>query len=113
MAAPMKDKKSSGKKRGQLDDSRDGVGLSAKKSKIEVKINWQTLSAVDCPHFFIYVSQLKDSDDDDEEEEISLSAKSKSKVLHNSAVDITADELVPLLTPENVANLVLLSMVRS
>ena len=58
--------------------------------------------------------QLKDEYDDDDEEDIGKvvsSSKPKSKILHNSAVDITADELVPLLSPENVANLVLLSMV--
>jgi len=52
---------------------------------------------------------LKDDSDDDDDDVIEK-PRTATK-LHNSAVDITADELVPLLTPENVANLVLLSMV--
>lgn len=45
------------------------------------------------------------------EEGASLSSSKIKPQHHASAIDITADELVPLLTPENVANLVLLSMV--
>jgi len=72
----------------------------------------------------ISLQQIKDDYDDDDSDEEKLgavagstaadSSKPSSMKAHHqaSAIDITADEIVPLLTPENVANLVLLSMVR-
>ncbi|CAK8690099.1 unnamed protein product [Clavelina lepadiformis] len=52
-----------------------------------------------------------DDDDDDDDDETANSTNPVYHLPHSSAIDITADELVPLLTAENVANLVLLSMV--
>ncbi|KAG8197327.1 hypothetical protein JTE90_013454 [Oedothorax gibbosus] len=53
-------------------------------------------------------SWKKNKDEDDEIKIIKVSGRDvKSK---NSAIDITADDLVPKLTPVNIANLVLVSM---
>ncbi|XP_056145427.1 symplekin [Lampris incognitus] len=51
-------------------------------------------------------------DDEDKEEPVPLSVSKPSAVpVAQSAIDLTAEFLHPLLTPENVANLVLISMV--
>ncbi|XP_073498173.1 symplekin isoform X1 [Phyllobates terribilis] len=51
------------------------------------------------------------ADDDDEKDTIPLTALPPAAPSTMSATDITADFLRPLLTPESVANLVLISMV--
>ncbi|KAM9440319.1 symplekin isoform 1-T1 [Clarias gariepinus] len=54
---------------------------------------------------------LMEDDDDKEEPAPIIAAKPLATTGTQSAIDITAEFLLPLLTPENVANLVLISMV--
>uniref|UniRef100_H2YTL8 Symplekin n=1 Tax=Ciona savignyi TaxID=51511 RepID=H2YTL8_CIOSA len=85
-----KDKKSSSKKRA-TDEMKGAVMSQSKKPKIEVG-----------------------GGDDDElsrDRKDVITSTSRSIQQHNAAIDMTADEILPLLTSENVANLVLLSMV--
>nr|XP_009860228.1 symplekin [Ciona intestinalis] len=92
--AAMRDKKSASKKR--TTDEIKGAEMSQnKKAKVEDDYNEYGEEDVGKPD----VGKVPEA------------SGSRSIQQHNTAIDMTASELVPLLSPENVANLVLLSMV--
>lgn len=65
-----------------------------------------------CSTTFWYIFQLDDDDDGITPWTDRTSKKGKLEPAQNkTAIDITADDILPRLTPHNVADLVLLSMV--
>nr|CAB3266754.1 symplekin [Phallusia mammillata] len=105
-SAVAKDKKSIARKRSPLEASKElGAEKSSKKPKMELKEDYEE---------DVYGDEDKPGGSGtqvSQEEAKATSSRSVKPQHQASAIDITADELVPLLNPENVANLVLLSMV--
>lgn len=70
-------------------------------------------------HFFFQIVRVEEDDDYSMTPFVSLGSSSKSSKekktspedRKQSAIDITAEDLIPRLMPQNVADLVLLSMV--
>uniref|UniRef100_A0A8C1THT5 Symplekin n=1 Tax=Cyprinus carpio TaxID=7962 RepID=A0A8C1THT5_CYPCA len=76
------------------------------------------ISFLTCPRLWLSLkgsrwvnAPLAEDDEDKEEPAPVVTPKPSSSVGTQSAIDLTAEFLLPLLTPDNVANLVLISMV--